>query len=419
MEKQHKQSSFEEEWRVAQDASRMAYLSTAQQVLNPTRKHLTVEAKKRLGWIYELERHDPLNITMTAKKVGASREWLSKLYTIFVDSGRDPRSLEPASRSPRNTTKRKRIPQTVENLIVSTRKKYPAWGKEKITRILKRNKDIIVSPSTVGRYLKKHHLENPKLSRKNRTSARRKRNADRERPPRGLSDAAPGSLLAKDMKLVPKAEKLRKNKDISKARSGELFWYQHTLIDSCTRMRAVSYVASSDARISRAAYEEATKRLPFQIAAVTHDNGSENAGAFSKMLQEQNIIQFWSRPGTPTDNPRVERSHRTDEEEFYALNSHIRESLDSLVTAGLKWEQTYNEIRPHQALGYLTPQEFYELWLKDRQAAEKILLHWNIYLAKQSLRLRASRKEKKETKIRALNAHLTAVLGTEFTHLTV
>ena len=286
-------------------------------------------------------------------------------------------------------------------------------------RILTRDHEIVVGSSTVGRYLKKYHLENPKLSMKNTSSARRKRNPDRERPPSGLSDAAPGSLLAKDMKLVSKPENLRKNKDVSKARSGDLFWYQHTLIDSCTRMRAVSYAASSDAQTSRRAYEEATKRLPFKIATVTHDNGSENAGAFSKMLQEQGIMQFWSRPGTPTDNPRVERSHRTDEEEFYALNRHARDSLESLVGAGMKWEHTYNEVRPHQALGYLTPQEFYELWCEDRSEAEAVLLQWNIYLSKQSLRLRASRKEKKETKIRALNAHLAAVLGTEFTHLTV
>jgi len=27
-----------------------------------------------------------------------------------------------------------------------------------------------------------------------------------------------------------------------------------------------------------------------------------------------------------------------------------------------KWEYTYNYIGPHQALGYLTPMEFYGLW---------------------------------------------------------
>ena len=26
------------------------------------------------------------------------------------------------------------------------------------------------------------------------------------------------------------------------------------------------------------------------------------------------------------------------------------------------WETTYNTIRPHQALGYLTPQQFLEQW---------------------------------------------------------
>jgi len=35
------------------------------------------------------------------------------------------------------------------------------------------------------------------------------------------------------------------------------------------------------------------------------------------LLKKDTVFHFYSKAGTPTDNPRVERSHLTDELEFY------------------------------------------------------------------------------------------------------
>ena len=56
-------------------------------------------------------------------------------------------------------------------------------------------------------------------------------------------------------------------------------------------------------------------------------------------------------------NGQVERANRTHTEEFYEVTPC------SLPIADLNrelqaWERIYNTVRPHQALGYLTPQEF-------------------------------------------------------------
>jgi len=32
-----------------------------------------------------------------------------------------------------------------------------------------------------------------------------------------------------------------------------------------------------------------------------------------------------------------------------------------------EWEYVYNHIRPHQSLDYLTPYEYYQLWLKNQK----------------------------------------------------
>ncbi len=53
-------------------------------------------------------------------------------------------------------------------------------------------------------------------------------------------------------------------------------------------------------------------------------------------------------------NGYVERSHRTHREEFYQVIpdnwtvAHLNPQLR-------RWEHIYNTVRPHQALGYLTP----------------------------------------------------------------
>ena len=36
----------------------------------------------------------------------------------------------------------------------------------------------------------------------------------------------------------------------------------------------------------------------------------------------------------------------------------------------LAWERTYNTVRPHQALGYLTPAQFLTRWIAQRKEAE-------------------------------------------------
>lgn len=402
----------------------MANLSRANAVLNPKRFQLSSEARKRLGWIYSLEYDCGKNVTRASKKIGISREWLNKVYRIFRSHDRDPRSLEPRSRAPHSRVRRKRISEKTEQLIICLRKTYPAWGKEKFVRLLKRDHGTVVSSSTVGRYLKKHHLTNVRLATKNTRAAQTralslKEASLRERPPQGLADAAPGSLMAKDMKLIPKLRQNPSKTMPTKDRRDAYFWYQHTGLDSCSRYRIVSYARTGDAKTARDAFEEAVKRLPFSVAALLSDNGGENAGAFHARLVGKDVLHFWSRQGTPTDNPRVERSHRSDDDEFFSHNRNARRSFDALVAEGHGWEETWNTIRPHQALGYLTPKEFCDLWKRDPSSAQNILATWKSYMAKQSRRLRTSRKEKRLEKIHALNTHLEATLGPSFTPLKV
>jgi len=370
--------------------------------LNRLRRYLSPEAKKRLKWMYVVRYECDNNITQAANRLGISRTWLSQVHGCWKNSHEDPRSLEPESRAPRDTSNRKRIDKKVENKIVEIRKKYQPWGKDKLSVILKRDYQIIVGASTVNRYLHKHNLVDPKLSEKNKLAWRRKKAKTnlkfKMRPPAIIKDYKPGALVEKDMKFVLKMSSFT-NSD--KYRAKENFWYQHTLADSFTRVRAIGLAENSDSRTAVAVQEQAAGRLPFAIAAINNDNGGENEKDFSVYLEKEKVAQFFSRAGTPTDNPRVERSHLTDELEFYG-QGNLYKNFNDQAKAIADWEQTYNFVRPHQALGYLTPMEFCRLWQKNPGEAYRIKNKYAAYLKKQSRRLAKSRQMKNKEQIEKL-----------------
>lgn len=385
--------------------------------LNPKRYHLSEGAKRHLMWLYLLYYEHDGNVSGAARKIGISRQWLSYLKNVFEKHKRDPRSLEPRSRAPLNRKKRKRISKEYEELIIKERDASPGWGKENIKRIMKREHGIDVGSSTVNRYLHKHKRIDLKISEKNRRAWEQKMIRERDsalqpvlrvkhRPPREIKDYKPGALIEKDMKYV-----VKQGQSTATGKNGERgsFWYQHTMIDSFTRIRAVELVEDSTSATAMQAHERAVTRFPFPLACENTDNGGENNGAFADALQSTNVFHFYSKVGTPTDNPRVERSHLTDDVEFYN-RGNIYPTFKEQREANLKWEWTYNYKRPHQALGYLTPMEFYELWKKSPDEAYAIVKKYQAYLLRQRIRLASARKIKKKEQIEAVMKFIDAKL---------
>lgn len=99
------------------------------------------------------------------------------------------------------------------------------------------------------------------------------------------------------------------------------------------------------------------RRMPMPVRAIQVDGGSEFAADFEVACQQRGIRLFVLPPRSPKLNGAVERANRTHTEEFY---EPYRGDFDlpSLRAAQQQWEHIYNYIRPHQALGYLTPAEF-------------------------------------------------------------
>lgn len=373
--------------------------SKANKKLNPLKHPLSDEAKKRLKWIYIIHFECNKNVSRAARRIGISRTWLSQINSKWLKADKDPCSLEPVSKTPLNTDKRKKIDKKIEDKIIWARKEYH-WGKDKLETVLKRDHGMKVGASTINRYLDKHGLLDVKISKRIKSAHKNKIIEQKQkcRPPKEIKDYKPGALVEKDMKFIVKGGKFI---NPVKCKAKENFWYQHTVLDSFTRIRTIGLARDSESKTAVAVQEKCEKRFPFPIACTNTDNGSENEKDFDSYLERNKIVHFYSRSGTPTDNPRVERSHLTDEVEFYR-HGGIYKTFEKQESKTMDHEYRYNYVRPHQALGNLTPMAFYGLWKVNPEKAYRIAEKWQNYLKKQSKRLANSRKMKNRKKIAKL-----------------
>jgi transposase InsO family protein len=222
--------------------------------------------------------------------------------------------------------------------IVQLRKQYPSWSKYKIRAVLIKE-EIWVSASTIGRILKRRGLINQKASwRRKRAALRPKR-----RFPKGLRISQAGDMIQIDTKhiMLP---------------GGKRF-YQFTAIDVLTKMRVIRIYTSESSRNGARFLKECILNFPFPIKAVQTDNGSAFLKEFDKLCNIKGIVHYFIYPRTPKQNTYVEISHEADEREFYK-QGNVCPILEVMQRKIKEWEDVWNNIRPHQALNYLTPYEY-------------------------------------------------------------
>jgi transposase InsO family protein len=148
--------------------------------------------------------------------------------------------------------------------------------------------------------------------------------------------------------------------------------YQYTATDCFTRLRVIRIYDELSAQNSVTFLQEVLRKLPFRVKTVRTDNGVEFTYGpckvdhpFSRACARINVRHRLNRPAHPESNGRVERSHRTDDEEFYNLNP-VRNPYAWKYRIS-SWEKFYNLHRPHQSLANLSP---YQYWLKYHKEQE-------------------------------------------------
>ena len=168
----------------------------------------------------------------------------------------------------------------------------------------------------------------------------------------------PGQRVQIDVKFVPAC-------CLAGAASGQKF-YQYTAIDEYSRFRYLEVFEEHSTYSSAQFLEHLIRAFPFRIECVQTDNGSEftkrllptgkaTPTLFETRLKQCGIQHKLIRPYTPRHNGKVERSHRKDNEYFYA--THKFYSFDDFKKQLAVHSRKYNNF-PMRPLNWKSPADY-------------------------------------------------------------
>ena len=141
--------------------------------------------------------------------------------------------------------------------------------------------------------------------------------------------------------------------------------YLYAAMDISSRYKIGLILPKLDEGGALLALYHATEQFPFSLHYVQTDNGLEFQRRFHGKCAERGLKHFHIHKSSPNENAVVERSFRTDEEEFFFwLEEAPRDHLE-LNAWYQRFLDTYNSVRPHMGINMLTPKEAIALYHKS------------------------------------------------------
>ena len=298
--------------------------------------------------------HQHGNVRFTCRHFGISPQTFYQWKNRF--DRYDLTTLESQSSRPHRIPMPQTPPQVVER-VKELRERYSRWGKNKLAVLLRREA-IEISAFTVGRVINRLKEKGLLVEPVNVTMAKRARKRRRKpryaiRKPKGYKIQGPGDLVEVDtLQVILIPNEIR---------------YQFSARDVVARFDGLRAYKSQSSVKAAHFLQYLQKKFLFKIKAIQIDGGSEFKKHFEQECEKREIMLFELPPRSPKLNGHVERANRTHREEFHEVEE-IDLSIEEHNRQLEEWEYVYNHIRPHQALDYLTPNEYYQLWLKNQKS---------------------------------------------------
>jgi len=247
-------------------------------------------------------------------------------YQKFGEAG-----LKNAKSIPKNPANQ--TPPEIVEKVLYLRRKYHL-GPIRIVWYLARYHGIKISDAGVYRILRRNGLNRlPRGTRMRKLHTKR------------YQKQVPGHQIQVDVKFL-----------IFKGKHGEkVRRFQYTAIDDATRVRALKIYERHTQANAINFIDHIIEKFPFRICEIRTDNGHEFQAKFHWHVEDLGIRHADIKRGTPQLNGKVERSHRSDQQEFYQLLSYKGDvDLEAKLD---EWERFYNFARPHGAHNGQTPYE--------------------------------------------------------------
>ena len=179
----------------------------------------------------------------------------------------------------------------------------------------------------------------------------------------------PGQRVQIDVKFVPDVC------IVGDAKSEGRKFYQYTAIDEYSRFRYLEAFEEHSSYSSAVFLDHMLKAFKFKVECIQTDNGAEftkrlgssekpTLTLFEKLLKQRGIRHKLIKPYTPRHNGKVERSHRKDNEYFYA--THKFYSFDDFKKQLAVHSRKYNNF-PMRPLNWKSPSDYIKAFLNSGQ----------------------------------------------------
>ena len=322
-------------------------------VIDDTTPAEAVERLKKLDHYHQIREHGAPE-AVALEVIGWSRATFYRWQKRFDQNGL--KGLMSRSRRPK-TVRKPQWTRQQEQQVVHLRRRFPAWGKTTLWKILVRDKHSTLSLSTVGRILTKAvrlGCVQPCAFYHGRVKAKKTRRFDNH------------------------AKRWRYQMKRDTSLPGELVQLDHMTVNlgAATQIKEFKAVCPTSKQMVMRAYSTATalnaKRflktliadLPFPLISIQVDGGSEFMAEFEDACKDLKIPLYVLPPKRPQYNGCVERANSTSRVEFYPFYVGAL-TLQAINKSLKKYQKLYNDYRPHQALDLMTPNEY----LQYRRAA--------------------------------------------------
>lgn len=303
---------------------------------------LTPEQKvrQRYAWFQEAEKLG--NVRLACLRLGISPKTFYKWKRRFTQVKGQRSALLDRSRRPHHP--HYQVTKSLRRRIKALRKQTHLGPLRLRQLLLNHGTPKTPSAFTISKILKHYGLT-------------RKRKSRPKRYRRTFTVPYPGDLVQVDVKFVPYLIEGRR-------------LYQFTAIDCCTRLRLIQFHEEMASYTAKTFIQYALSTFPFPVRIVQTDNDSifthwYTAGPktpldrpvkthpFTAMCQRFETHHRLIPPRTPRLNGKVERSHQTDEQEFYRLRRYT--TSQDLRSAFARWLWHYNHTRLHMGLNGKNP----------------------------------------------------------------
>jgi transposase len=289
------------------------------------------------------------NISQVALVFGINR-------TVVYDILRKERegNLKDRSRTPGNQPRR--TPALVEDKVIEV-KCRTKYGPERLSRYLKQHEGLSIPPGTIRhivrrnrdkiRYLPRHQVRKEKREFIDWYSAR------------------PFEIVQVDLKYIRDHKALTREQIIHLDRH-DIANYQWSALDVCSRFKLIGYSREKSWTNGLCWYLWVISWLRSHgvksTIVFTVDNGEEFGGkSWLKVRELRKLISGFAcrliqnHKGHCEENAHLERSHRTDDDEFYIPRAMLVKSDADLLDEALGYIYYYNNLREHSALDFKTP----------------------------------------------------------------